>query len=258
MKNFITAQGRSLINLKNFFIHYTYFTVVIIRGLVKFKFFNSAVSIVIFRQIYFTGIQILPMFTVVALALGLVLVGGLSQFLADLGAFDRIGPVLVSITVRELAPIITTILLTLRSSTAVTAEIALMKMNNEISTLESLSINYYDYLFLPRVLAGFICMVSLSTFFVVISIIGGYSILSFKLSISFDFLIHTIFDSLDFSSVACYFFKMFTLGYFIMSIPLYSAMEVKQSVTEIPIALLKGMMRLFYAIIIVEAVSVFI
>ncbi len=44
-------------------------------------------------------------------------------------------------------------------------------------------------------------------------------------------------------------------GYFIMSIPIYSALQVGNAVTEIPIALLKGMLRLFYAIILVTLIG---
>ncbi len=109
------------------------------------------------------------------------------------GAQDKVGDVLVAVTIKHLAPLVTAILLTLRSASAVTAEIALMKMNREIDTLKSLSINPFVYLYIPRILSGIVCMGALATIFVYISIIGGYFILSLNLNISFDFLIQTIF-----------------------------------------------------------------
>jgi phospholipid/cholesterol/gamma-HCH transport system permease protein len=216
------------------------------------------VKLVLHRQIYFTGVQILPMFTVIALALGLALVGGLTRFMVDLGAQDRVGDVLVVVTIKHLAPLVTAILLTLRSSSAVTAEIALMKMNNEIETLKSLSIDPFIYLYIPRILSGIICMAALSTFFVYVSIIGGYSILSFNLNISFDFLIQTIFDAFTWSAVLVFLIKVLLFGYFLMSIPIYTALQVGDAVTEIPISLLRGMLRLFYALILVSVIGTFI
>lgn len=258
MINIIEKLGQWLIKTAEFFYNYYFFTLNIIKGVIKFKVFNPAISLVVYRQIYFTGVQILPMYTVISIVFGLMLVGGLSQFLIMLGAQERIGMVLTTLTVRELAPLVTAILLILRSSTAVTAEIALMKMNNEIETLQSLSIDPHDYLYLPRILAGFVSMAALSTFFMVVAISGGYFILSFSLNISFDFLIRSMFDSLSVSDVLCFIFKIFTLGYFIMSLPIFSAIEIKGAVTDIPIALLKGMLRIFYSIILVEGIGLFI
>jgi phospholipid/cholesterol/gamma-HCH transport system permease protein len=211
-----------------------------------------------FRQVYFTGVQILPMFSLVSIVIGLALVGGLTNFLVQFGAQDRVGDILVLVTVKQLAPIVVAILLTLRSSTAVTAEIALMKMNNEIETLKSLSINPFVYLYIPRILSGVVCMGALATIFVYISIIGGYLILSFNLNISFDFLIQTIFDAFNFKIVLVFLIKVLLMGYFVMSIPIYTALQVGNAVTEIPIALLKGMLRLFYALILVEVLGALI
>jgi phospholipid/cholesterol/gamma-HCH transport system permease protein len=208
--------------------------------------------------VYFTGVQILPMFSLISIVIGLALVGGLTNFLVQFGAQDRVGDILVLVTVKQLAPIVVAILLTLRSSTAVTAEIALMKMNNEIETLKSLSINPFVYLYIPRILSGVVCMGALATIFVYISIIGGYLILSFNLNISFDFLIQTIFDAFNFKIVLVFLIKVLLMGYFVMSIPIYTALQVGNAVTEIPIALLKGMLRLFYALILVEVLGALI
>jgi len=252
MKQIIQKLGRSAVDAVLFYVGYIGFTYNFIKGCFNIRLLNPSVKLVFARQIYFTGVQIIPMFSVVAIALGLALVGGLTKFMVEFGAQDRVGEVLVLITIKHLAPFVTAILLTLRSSTAVTAEIALMKMNSEIDTLKSLSINPFIYLYIPRILSGIVCMGALSTIFVYISILGGYMILSFNLNISFDFLIQTIFDAFNFRIVLVFLIKVVLFGYFIMSIPIYSALQVGNAVTEIPIALLRGMLRLFYAIILVQ------
>jgi len=256
MKQIIGKLGRNTVETALFYYGYLGFTLEFIKGCFNPRIFNPSVKLVTYRQIYFTGVQILPMFSIIAIVVGLALVGGLTNFMVQFGAQDRVGNVLVGITVKELAPLVTAILLTLRSATAVTAEIALMKMNKEIETLRSLSVNPYVYLYVPRIISGIVCMGALATIFVYIAILGGYLILSFNLSISFDFLIQTIFDAFTFEVVLVFIIKVLLFGYFIMSIPIYSALQVRDAVTEIPIALLKGMLRLFYAIILVEVIGV--
>lgn len=258
MKQIMQKLGRWAIESALFYYGYINFTVKFIKGCFNIRLLNPSVKLVLSRQIYFTGVQILPMFSVVSIVIGLALVGGLTNFMVLFGAQDKVGDVLVPVTIKELAPLTAAILLILRSSTAVTAEIALMKMNNEIDTLKSLSINPFIYLYIPRIVSGILCMGALSTIFVYISIIGGYLILSFNLNLSFDFLMQTIFDAFNFKIVLAFLMKIMLLGYFIMSIPIYTALQVGNAVTEIPIALVKGMLRLFYAIILVEVLGVFL
>lgn len=258
MKRLITALGQKAIASIHFFYGYFWFTISFFKGCFNPHIFYPSVQLVFLRQIYFTGVQILPMFSVVAVAIGLALVGGLTQYMVQFGAQDAVGSVLVSITIKHLAPLVTMILLTLRTSTAVTAEISLMKMNREIETLKSLSINPFVYLYIPRIVSGIVCLSALSVIFIYISIIGGYLILSFNLNISFDFLIGTIFDAFTVDTLLAFFIKIALGGYFLMSIPIYTALETGNAVTEIPISLLRGMQRLFYAIIIVELIGTFI
>lgn len=258
MKQIIAKLGRWAIDTSLFYYGYLNFTLNFLKGCFNLHLLNPSVKLVFFRQIYFTGVQIIPMFSVVSIVMGLVLVGGLTKFMVQFGAQDRVGEVLVLITIKHLAPTVAAILLILRSSSAVTAEIALMKMNNEIDTLRSLSINPYIYLYIPRILSGVVCLGALATIFVYISILGGYMILSFNLNISFDFLIQTIFDAFSFKIVLAFLIKILLLGYFVMSIPIYTALQVEDAVTEIPIALLKGMLRLFYAMILVEVLGALI
>ncbi|WP_022849895.1 MlaE family ABC transporter permease [Limisalsivibrio acetivorans] len=252
MENIIRSLGRFLINIATFFYDYTKFTTNVLKVALKLKIFNPAISLVFIRQIYFTGVQILPMYSIVSLVFGVILVGGLTQGMDILGAPDQVSRIMVIIVLKELAPLVTGILLALRSSTAVIAEISLMKVHRQIDTLESLRIDPYEYLYLPRIASGLVSMVILSTFFVCITVVGGYLILSITQELSFDYMITNIYDNLDFRDMVVFLIKVFVIGYVIMSVPIFTATQVKNAITEIPVALLRGMMRLFYALIMVE------
>jgi phospholipid/cholesterol/gamma-HCH transport system permease protein len=258
MNAFIYSIGSSFVNaIKNSTLYFIFATN-ILKSFLKFKLFNPAIFLVFIRQTYFTGVQILPVVFIISLIFGMVLVGILTKFLINLGVYDKIGQILTILIIRELAPVVTALLLSLRSSTAVGAEIAVMNIGNEMNTLKSLNISLKDYLFLPRIFAGLISLFSLSTFFSFVAIFGGYFILSFQLNITFDYLLQLIFDYITFSDIFCFLYKNLTLGFLIMSIPIFTSMQIKGENTLIPIAILKGMMRVFYAIAFVEITGVFI
>lgn len=233
-------------------IRYFSFSWRILRAFINFKLFNPAIFLVFIRQTYFTGVQIFPTVFFISLLVGITLVGFLTKILVSLGAYDQIGQVVTITIIRELAPLVTGILLALRSSTAVGAEIAVMNLGNEMNTLKAYHINEYDYLFLPRIFAGLVSLFSLSTFFAFSAILGGYMLLSFQLNITFDYLIKLIIDYLTIYDIACFLYKTTFLGFFLMSIPIFTSIQIKGDTTMIPVALLKGMMRVFYAILFIE------
>jgi phospholipid/cholesterol/gamma-HCH transport system permease protein len=256
MENIIRNIGRKFIATALFHHGYFAFSNKVLKTFLKMKFFNPAVFMITVRQIYFTGVQILPVYIIVSLVMGVALVGALSQAVDALGGIDQLGRFMVVLTMKELAPLVTALFIALRSSSAVTAEISLMNINREIASLKSLSIDPYEYLYLPRILAGIISMMALSTIFVCVSVIGGYFILSFLQDLSLDYMLTTIFDNFELFDILAFLIKTTFLGFALMSIPIYTALDTKEAVTEIPIALTRGMMRIFYSFIIIEIFTV--
>lgn len=234
------------------FVEFIGFSFIVLKKLFRFKIFNSSIKLVFFRQIYFTGVQILNIFVIISFIMGLVFVGFLTQFLIKLNAYQEIGEVMSIIIIRELAPLISVIMLALRSSTAVSAEIAVMNITGETNTLKMYGIDLIDYLYIPRILAGLISMISLSSFFTLFSLAGGYFLLSIQMGEDFVYILNIILDYITFGDIFCFLYKSLLFGFILMAIPIFTSKNVKKANTEIPIALLKGMMRLFYGIIFVE------
>ena len=125
------------------------------------KTYNNAVRMVLINQIYFTSVQILPLFLIVSVCFGIIFIGFTGQYLRDLGLFDYFGHMIMGFVVTEFAPFITVLLIALRSSSAINTEIAVMKVNRELDTLKAFNINIIDYLFIPRIMNGIISIVLL-------------------------------------------------------------------------------------------------
>ncbi|MDD4356208.1 MAG: ABC transporter permease, partial [Smithellaceae bacterium] len=137
------------------------------------KTYSSAMREILVNQIYFTSVQILPVFIIVSVFFGSLLIGIVFTMLKDLGLTEFIGHVLMGLIVTELSPFLTVLLITLRSASAINTEMAVMKVNREMKTLETFRIDIVNYLLAPRVLNGIISIVLLSSLFSIVLLISG-------------------------------------------------------------------------------------
>ena len=88
--------------------------------------------------------------------------------------------VLISVT-RELAPVLSALMVAGRIGAAMAAEIGTMRVTEQIDALTTLSTNPFNYLVAPRVWAGLIVMPILVMLGDVIGIFGGYVVGVYKL-----------------------------------------------------------------------------
>jgi len=136
--------------------------------------------------IHISGINALPIIALTAFLVGLVIAYQsavqLSKFGADIFIADMIG---ISIT-RELAPMISAIVIAGRSGSSYTAQIGAMKITEEISAMKTMGFDPYYFLVLPRVFALMIAMPLLIFFADIIGIVGGMVVANLELGISYE------------------------------------------------------------------------
>jgi phospholipid/cholesterol/gamma-HCH transport system permease protein len=75
---------------------------------------------------------------------------------------------------RELGPVLSAFMVTGRTGSAMAAELASMKVSEQIDALYSMAINPVQYLVSPRIIAGLISMPLLTAIFDVVAIYGAY------------------------------------------------------------------------------------
>ena len=99
---------------------------------------------VFLKQVYFSGLQSLPLVLLVGAAVAGIIIGQLRNF----GESPRESiDILLTITLDELAPLITAFLIAARSAPAMASELATMQANGEVRLLARLGIDRYRYLF---------------------------------------------------------------------------------------------------------------
>ncbi|MFA6188032.1 MAG: MlaE family lipid ABC transporter permease subunit [Sulfuricurvum sp.] len=127
----------------------------------------------IMSYIFTTGLSALPIVAISAFLIGVVIafqsLVQLQKFGADIFIVDTIG---ISLT-RELAPLITAIVVAGRSGSAFTAQIGAMKMTHEIDAMKTMGFNPFIFLVWPRIIALMIVMPLLIFFADIIGIFGG-------------------------------------------------------------------------------------
>jgi len=217
--------------------------------------YNSAMRMVLLNQIYFTSVQILPVFIIVSIILGSVLIGIVFQLLKQLGLTDYFGNVLMGLIVTEVSPFFTVLFITLRSASAINTEMAVMKVNGEIKTLETFRIDVINYLLIPRIVNGIVSLVLLSSLFSILLMFSGILFSRIIFGMSMDIYVNILLNSANFSDMVIALIKCAVFGFFITLIPIRFGLRASQELTSIPIAVSGGMVSVFTAIIIIEVLS---
>jgi phospholipid/cholesterol/gamma-HCH transport system permease protein len=255
MVGMIEKIGRAAIHTASSLHSTLAFAVRVLLNIFDRRTYNSASRMVFIHQFYFTSVQILPLFLFVAAIFGSLINGMAFQVIKNLGLTDYLGRLLMGFIVTELSPFVTVLLVALRSSTAINAEIAVMKVNRELNTLESFRIDLIQYLFLPRILNGMLSMVLLTSLFALVILSIGLLVSSLVFGTSVDSYIDTLLHAADVFDIIILLIKCATFGFFITLIPIRLGLNASQEPTSIPVAVLNGMVTVFLAIVTIEVLS---
>lgn len=189
---------------------------------------------VISAQIYFTGFQALPLISVLALASGSVTIMQSTSQLALLGGGSMIGNLMIMIIFREVAPLLTALIVIARSGTAVASEIGNMRVHREIEALETMGIDPLSYIVFPRLVGGILSVVCLAFYFVAVAVLGGFVVTRLMNDLSFTFYADSISAAFTKEDAWIFLAKNCFSGLIIFTNSCHQGLIVEQSPTEIP------------------------
>jgi phospholipid/cholesterol/gamma-HCH transport system permease protein len=129
------------------------------------------------RQFMAVGVASIPVVVLTSMAVSMVfavqLSYGFRQFQAE-GLASQVEGLAVA---RELAPVITGLMMAGRVGSAMAAELGTMQVTEQIDALECLATDPIHYLFVPRVLASLIMLPLLTGIAIYVGYLGGYVLL---------------------------------------------------------------------------------
>jgi phospholipid/cholesterol/gamma-HCH transport system permease protein len=128
----------------------------------------------IVQQVYYIGATSTSIVAVVGLFTGMVLGLQLYYTLIKFGSEGVVGAAISLSIIRELGPVLTAIMITARAGSAMTAEIGIQRISEQIDALYTMRIDPVKYLVSPRIAACIISFPILTAFFDLIGILGGW------------------------------------------------------------------------------------
>jgi phospholipid/cholesterol/gamma-HCH transport system permease protein len=126
------------------------------------------------KQLHFIGFKSTFVIVLTAGFTGMVL--GLQGYytLRKYGSDAALGAAVALSIIRELGPVLAALMVTARAGSAMTAEIGIMRITEQIDALDTMAVNPLQYLIAPKVVASVIGVPLLVALFDVVGIYGGY------------------------------------------------------------------------------------
>lgn len=128
----------------------------------------------IVKEMHLIGVRSLFVIIITAGFTGMVL--GLQGYytLRKFGSESLLGSAVALSLIRELGPVLGALMVTARTGSAMTAEIGIMKITEQIDALDVMTLNPIKHLIVPKILAGIVVLPLLVSIFDVVGIFGGY------------------------------------------------------------------------------------
>jgi len=212
---------------------------------------GRAVLTVLLRQIYFTGYQAIPVVSLLALIIGVIIIAQIIRFVGH-GNEVLTGRTLVWVVVRGAGPLLTSIIVVARSGTAISTEIGTMQVSGEVDSLRFMGIDPDRYLFMPRLMGVAVSTVILTLCFEMIALLGGILVASLVWSIPFGVYGMGVISSLTLLDIGASILKGAVFGLGIASICFRQGMGVGRKLTAVPQAATRAVMHSMFLVFVLD------
>lgn len=217
--------------------------------------YDSATRWIITKQIYFTAVQALPVFLIYAIVISGVLIKIMVTVSRDFGLSEYVPGLIVGALVTEILPLLSVLFVALRSGAAINTEIALMHVNNEIRALEHAEIDPARYEFMPRVVGGVVSVLALTGLSALTTLMVAFFVIYGLGWTNLANYTHGMAQLISIPLIVGLIIKTILFGLSVTLIPIKTGLEIPKRLFLVPVAVLKGMMRVFFAIVLIEVAS---
>ncbi len=184
-------------------------------------------------QMMRTGIDSLFIVGLTTAFIGLAAATQLAKEFQRYGLEHMLGGLVAISTVRELAPLITSIVITGRVGAGITAEIGSMKATEQIDALQVLGINPIKYLLVPRLISASIMTPLLTIISALISILAAMYLAGITVKLDHSVYLNSIRQVLEVSDVFIMMLKSMVFGAIIAVIATTTGLQVKEDAESV-------------------------
>lgn len=220
----INSIGRSVIESISGFGHILSFTMKFFYWAVQRPYRNKLV----FEQLFFIGNKSILIIVLSGMFTGMVLATQ-TYFGFKLINVDSLVGVIVALSLaKELAPVLTGLIVAGRAGSAMAAHIGSMKVTEQIDALEVMGINGVQYLAVPRIIAGTLALPMLSVVFLFIGNWGSWLVGTKSLMIDDAMFFSKLGEFMFVADIAQGIIKAFIFGFVISVIGTYFGFQVEK------------------------------
>jgi phospholipid/cholesterol/gamma-HCH transport system permease protein len=180
----------------------------------------------------------------------------LSFWAGEAGQSQLLGPLLVAIVARELGPVLINLVVILRSGSAMTTELGVLKISGEVRALEARGSDPFLHLVMPRVLGVAVSTFCLTIVFILVTFASGYLFAAWMGKGSRDVLLFAdgVSNAVRPNDVFSILAKSILPALFASACCCIGGLGVGESVTEIPPATQRALTRSVVGLLVISAV----
>ena len=208
------------------------------------------------RQVLVIGVESVLFVCGTAIIVGISLVVQLVFWTGKAGQSQLLGQLLVAAVARELGPLLTNIIVIVRSSSAMTSELAILKISGEVRALEAQGTDPFLQFILPRVLGMSLATLCLAVIFILVAFASGYLFGTWLGKSSRDVwaFTSTVLNALHPQDMLSILVKSIVPALFTSASCCIGGLAVGSSVADIPHALQRALTRSLAGLFVISAV----
>jgi phospholipid/cholesterol/gamma-HCH transport system permease protein len=207
------------------------------------------------KQLYFTVWQVFLPFMLFTTLLSVVIIEITIRLARDYGLGVYALELVLRVLTLELLPLLTALFVALRSGSAIATEIALMRVHGDFEAMQADGVDPLEREFLPRVIAASISVFMLTTVSGAVALGAAYFSMYGLSPWGFDEFTWTIAEVFTPTQLAGITLKTLVFGVAVAVIPIAAGLSATRDVKSAPVAVLGGMVRLFFALGLIEVLS---
>jgi len=205
------------------------------------------------RQVLFGGVEAVPFTVFAGIMTGLVLTLTSYKWLTFTGRIEFLGDALSVLVIREAAPFLSCVIVVSASASAITAELATMRVTGQIDLIEAQGINVFESMIMPRVIGLTCATFALSVTFMAAAFASVGLSVAFIQSIPLGPFLLSIFESVTMVDFYNLLGRSAIAAFLIGAVSCYEGMMASGPLTVVPQAVTRAMVQSVGVILLVSA-----
>jgi phospholipid/cholesterol/gamma-HCH transport system permease protein len=197
------------------------------------------------KQVYFTVWQVFGGYILFSALMSAVVIEITLRAARDYGLGTYALDLVFRVLVLEILPLLTALFVALRSGAAISTEVALMQIGGELGAAE---VDPFEREFVPRVLATAVSVFALTIMSGAMSLVISYLSMYGFSPWGFDEFTRAVANAFSPYAMIGFVLRSFAFGAVVAVIPIAAGLDATREMKSAPVAVMGGMVRLFFAL----------